>query len=280
MYNRSRIKERLGYKMYLADYHIHTRYSFDGNERIEDICNKAIELGMNEIALTDHMDIFSNKPYELILDCGQLYEEIDRMKDRYEGRLTIRKGVELGQPQANPLQANKFLMEHSLDFVIGSVHNIRDDVDVYEYDFKKLDCNKVYEDYVGALVELATNYDFDVLGHLTYPLRYMFQREGVRLDLAPFEDDFKKLFRLLIQRGKGIEVNTSGLLQPMNETMPPLSVIKLYKACGGEIITIGSDAHRLEHLSTTIRQGQNLITEAGFKYITTFENRNPIFKEM
>lgn len=266
--------------MYLADYHIHTRYSFDGVERIEDICNKAIELGMDEIALTDHMDIFSNKPYGDVLDCRQLYNEIDQMKEKFEGRLTIRKGIELGQPHANPVEAKQFLQDYTLDFVIGSIHNIRDDVDVYEYDFKKLDCNKVYEDYIEALIELAMNYDFDVVGHLTYPLRYMFQREGVRLNLDPYEDRFRKLFKIVIQRGKGIEVNTSGLLQSMNETMPSLSVIKLYKECGGEVITIGSDAHRIEHLSTTIRQGQDLIREAGFEYITTFEERKPIFKKI
>lgn len=266
--------------MYLADYHIHTKYSFDGFEQIEDICNRAIELGMNEIALTDHMDIFSNKPYEFILNCKELYAEIDRVKEKYEGKLIIRKGAELGQPQANPQEASKFLKNNSLDFVIGSIHNIKDDIDVYEYDFKKLDCDEVYREYVMSLIELATNYDFDVLGHLTYPLRYMYQREGIRLNLTPYEDEFRKLFQVVIERGKGIEVNTSGLLHEMNECMPPFSIIKLYKECNGEIITVGSDAHKLEHLSVTIKQGQDLLREAGFQYITTFENRKPIFNKI
>lgn len=266
--------------MYLADYHVHTKYSFDGYEQIEDICKKAIELGLHEIALTDHMDIFSDKPYEHILDCKNLYQEIERMKEKFDGRLVIRKGAELGQPQANPLEGKKFLRENELDFVIGSIHNIKDDIDVYEYDFKQVDCNQVYEEYLGCLLELASNYDFDVLGHLTYPLRYMHQREGIRLDLTPFEDGFRKLFQILIQRGKGIEVNTSGLLQSMNETMPPASIVKLYKECGGEIITVGSDAHRLEHLGITIKRGQDLLNDLGFRYITTFENRKPIWKEI
>lgn len=266
--------------MYLADYHIHTNYSFDGCEQIEDICNRAIELGMNEIALTDHMDIFSNKPYGFILDCNHLYQEIDKAKEKFEGKLIIRKGAELGQPQANPNEGDKFLTEHPLDFVIGSVHNIKDDIDVYEYDFKQLDCTEVYKEYLASLLELASNYDYDVLGHLTYPLRYMFQREGIRLDLAPYEEEFRKLFKIVTERGKGIEVNTSGLLQPMNETMPPVSIIKLYKECGGEIITVGSDAHKLEHLSTTIIQGQDILKASGFEYITTFDNRKPIFKRI
>lgn len=266
--------------MYLADYHIHTKYSFDGNEAIDDICEKAIERGMNEIALTDHMDIYSNKPYENILDCNKLYQDIDRAKNKFEGRLIIRKGAELGQPQVNPKEGRKFLEEHPLDFVIGSIHNMKNDIDVYYYDFKKLDCNEVYFEYLDWLIELAANYDFDVLGHLTYPMRYMFLKENKRIDLKPFEDQYRILFKTIVERGKGIEVNTSGLLQPMNETMPPISVIKLYKECKGEIITIGSDAHKLEHVSLTIKQGQEMIKSVGFDYITTFENRKPIFKKI
>ncbi|PXV96026.1 histidinol-phosphatase (PHP family) [Lachnotalea glycerini] len=266
--------------MYLADYHIHTKYSFDGYEQIEDICNMAMKRGINEIALTDHMDIFSDKPYESILDCDSLYQDIERAKIEFDGKLIIRKGVELGQPQANPAESRKFMEKYSLDFIIGSIHNIKDDIDVYEYDFKQLDCNEVYREYLMCLSELTVNYNFDVLGHLTYPLRYIYQKEHKRVDLKLFEAQFRELFKKVIERGKGIEVNTSGLLQPMNETMPPLSIIKLYKECGGEIITVGSDAHKIGQIGTTIKQGQELLKEAGFQYITIFENRKPSFKKI
>lgn len=266
--------------MYLADYHMHTKYSFDGFEQIDDICNKAIERGMKEIALTDHMDIYMNKPYSHILDCDNLYKDIDRAKEKFEGRLIIRKGAELGQPQVNSSEGKKFLEEHKLDFVIGSIHNMKDDIDVGDYDFSKVDCNEVYNEYLKWLMQLAIDYDFDVLGHLTYPLRYMYQKEKKKVDLRQFEERFRILFMTIIERGKGIEVNTSGLFQAINETMPPLSLIKLYKECGGEIITVGSDAHKLEHVSLTIRQGQDVLKEAGFKYITTFENRKPIFQSI
>jgi histidinol-phosphatase (PHP family) len=259
---------------------MHTKYSFDGYEQIDDICNKAIERGMQEIALTDHMDIFSNKPYGHILDCNHLYQDIDRAKEKFRGKLKICKGVELGQPQANKKESRKFLEEHSLDFVIGSIHNMKNDIDVCEYDFNLVDCSKVYDEYFQWLQELAMDYDFDVLGHLTYPSRYMYLKEKKRVDLKPFEEQFRKLFQILIERGKGIEVNTSGLIQPMNETMPPVSIVKLYKECGGEIITVGSDAHRLEHIALTIRQGQEILKEAGFSYIATFENRQPLFKKI
>ncbi len=265
--------------MHLLDYHIHTKYSFDGQEEIDDICEKAIERGMKEIALTDHMDIFSDKEYGHILDCDSLYKDIKRAKDKYEGRLKVKLGVELGQPQANPGENTKFLKEYGkeLDYVIGSIHNMKDDIDVYYYDFSKLDCNEVYSEYLDWLIELATGYDFDVMGHLTYPMRYMFEREQKRIDLSPFEERFRKLFKILIEKGKGIEINTSGLVQPINETMPPVELVKLYKKCGGEIITVGSDAHKIEYVSSTISKGYEILEAAGFKYITSFTKRNPEF---
>jgi histidinol-phosphatase (PHP family) len=180
----------------------------------------------------------------------------------------------------NPSEAKKFLEDNNLDFVIGSIHNMEGDIDVGDYDFSQLDCQMVYEEYLSWLMKLATDYDFDVLGHLTYPMRYMYQKEKKKVDLKPFEEQFRVLFQTIIERGKGIEVNTSGLFQAINETMPPLSIIKLYKKCGGEIITVGSDAHKLEHVSLTIRQGQDILREAGFKYITTFEKRKPIYHKI
>lgn len=266
--------------MYLADYHIHSKYSFDGFEEIDDICNMAVERGMNEIAITDHMDIYTDKPYGHILNCADLYKDIERAKEKFTGRLVIRSGAELGQPQVNKTEAERFIAENKVDFIIGSIHNMEGDVDVGDYDFKKLDCNKVYDEYLDWLIELAKGYDFDVMGHLTYPLRYMYLKEHMRIDLKPFEERFRVLFKELVSRGKGIEVNTSGFFQAINETMPPIYVIKLYKECGGEVITVGSDAHKREHISLTINQGQELLREAGFEYFTVFNERKPEFKKL
>lgn len=262
--------------MFLADYHLHSKYSFDGHESLEAICERAIEQGMNEIAVTDHCDIYSNKPYTYILDCRALYSELREVAERYSPRLKVRIGAELGQPQANPVQARQFLSDYDLDFVIGSVHNMENDTDIYYYDFAALDCVEVYDHYVDWLMELAINYDYDVIGHITYPLRYMTQR-GFGIDIKPFEEKIRALYKIIIGRGKGIELNVSGLYRENGDTMPSFEMLKWYRECGGEIITAGSDAHYLEHVGLPIRQGMELIRRAGFGYITTFEKRKPNF---
>lgn len=262
--------------MFLADYHMHSKYSFDGHEEIKDICEMAISRGMQEIAITDHCDIYTDKPYTYILDCPQLYKELRETAKRYEGKLCVRIGVELGQPQVNPEAARQFLKDYPLDFVIGSVHNMENDIDVADYDFDKVDCVEVYSRYLDWLKRLAAEYDYDILGHVTYPLRYM-AKAGYRIDIRPFEERIREIYKIVIQRNKGIELNTSGLYQSIQETMPSPEMVKWYRECGGEIITVGSDAHYLKHVGLPIMQGIEIVKQAGFSYITTFEDRKPKF---
>ena len=147
--------------MYLADYHMHSKYSFDGSEELDTICQTAIRRGLSEIAITDHMDIYTGLPYDEQMnfdvsggeqhhmDAVGLYKELCNMKEKYAGQLKVRIGAELGQPQVNPEAAELFMKDYGdvLDFVIGSIHNMEKDLDVYYYDFEKIDVSKMYDHY-------------------------------------------------------------------------------------------------------------------------------------
>lgn len=262
--------------MFLTDYHMHSKYSFDGHEELKAICEQAIQQGMQEIAITDHCDLYTGRSYTYVLDCPTLYKELIEISEAYQDRIKVRIGVELGQPQVNPQEAEKFLREYDLDFVIGSIHNMENDIDVGDYHFEELDCYEVYDRYLDWLIELAANYDYDILGHITYPLRYM-AKSGYHVDVRRYEEKVRQLYRIVIQRNKGIELNTSGLYQDIQETMPSPEMLKWYKECGGEVITIGSDAHFLKYVGLPIQKGMEIIKAAGFRYITTFEKRIPKF---
>lgn len=264
--------------MYLVDYHMHSKYSFDGECELRDICEVAIERGLSEIAITDHMDIYSNKPYEHILDCKSLYKELREVKEEYRGRLKVLVGVEYGQPQANPKEALKFIKDYPLDFIIGSIHNLWDDVDAYDYDYKVVDYHKVYDGYVDWLLTLAKDYEYDVLGHVSYPSRYIYMQTGVRVDLSQYREQYVDIFKKVIEDGRGIELNMSGVARGLKDTMPDMYLLKLYRELGGEIITVGSDAHALEHVGSVTKQGYEMLKEAGFKYFTVYEERKPEFR--
>lgn len=263
--------------MYQTDYHLHTDYSFDGHQSMDELCKKAIALGLNEIAITDHMDIYSDKPYEYILDCPAVMHSLERCREKYGNKIIIRKGIELGQPMINESQYRRFLLDYpDLDFIIGSVHNMEGDIDVSEYDFKKRNPYQVFDQYLDWLINLAGHYDCDVIGHITYPLRY-FSDAGVDFELNDFYEKLEFLFQTIIENGKGIELNVSGFRQKIMDSMPPKQILTLYKECKGEILTFGSDAHYANHVGLGLEKGRFLAKEIGFKYATTFEHRKPKF---
>ena len=93
-------------------------------------------------------------------------------------------------------------------------------------------------------------------------------------------DIFEEIFKQIISKGKGIEINTGGLYKNLNQTHPCYEYLKLYKALGGEIITVGSDAHTPDKVGYGFNIVQNLLLECNFKYYCTFKNRKVDFKKI
>lgn len=263
--------------MYLADYHTHTKYSVDSEADIDKMCRQAIIRGLDELAVTDHMDIFSTHPYDYFLNCRELYPCLLEAREKYAGKLRIVIGSELGEPMNNPAAGKAFIRDYpELDFIIGSVHQMENDLDVYYYNWKKHDPASTYEHYLDWLIDYAANYDYDVIGHITYPLRYM-AAAGITLNLFEkrFIDKIEYLFRIIISRDRGIELNVSGFRQEIQTTMPSPALLKFYRECGGRILTIGSDAHRPEDIGAFIRAGQEIAVECGFSELASYRLRKP-----
>lgn len=264
--------------MFLTDDHIHTRFSFDSNADPEAVCARAMSRGLSEISITDHMDIYSQKSYKEIIDCESWYDCMEKLKDKYKGKLRVHTGIELGQPQINDAESRAFLARYSLDFIIGSIHNIENDLDIYYCDYASMDCSKFYAHYIQWLLELAVNYDFDVCGHITYPSRYIYEQTKKEPDMMEFYDLYRQLFKILVENGKGIELNLSGIARGSGSPMPQADLLSLYRDCGGEIITIGSDSHVESQVGSISKTGQEMLKNLGFKYITWFEERKPHFE--
>ena len=54
-----------------------------------------------------------------------------------------------------------------------------------------------------------------------------------------------------------------------------LPVLNIYKEVGGELITVGSDAHRTENVGRGVPEAYALLAQAGFRYVTLYEKRQP-----
>ena len=117
---------------------------------------------------------------------------------------------------------------------------------------------------------------FDTYAHLTYPLRYIVGEHHIDIDMARYQKDIDEIFSLLIEKDKPLEINTSGLRQPIGRTLPDESYVRRFKELGGKHVTVGSDSHFVEHMGAGIEQGMQLAKNCGFDSVLIFRQRQPV----
>ena len=266
-----------------ADFHVHSNCSLDSSEPMANSIEAAIRLGLSAICFTDHLDLIrADTPgkrfgAESLANWERSYAEIAKNRARFGNQIEILHGMELGEGVQDPTFAKTATSLPGLDFVLGSIHALTGVQDFYLLDYPDYDtCFSLAESYVDETIRLASYGFFDVLAHIGIVNRYMV-RAGQRIDFLLFEEKLRHLFKLLIESGRGIELNTSGLRQGTGVTFPDLPVLALYQDCGGEIVTIGSDAHRATDVGRNFDHACALLKSAGFAYQTIFRERKPVF---
>ena len=272
--------------MVLIDSHSHSKNSPDAVHSVEKMCEKAISLGVSHYTITDHVECNAlqwdpdhpdgKAPFFKDIFEGSM-KDIYSAKEKYADSLHLFAGVELGEPCHCPEITKQYANDKRLDFIIGSIHQIREHRDFYFLDYNEYSIPKLLDTYFKEIYETCLWNGADVIGHLTYTLRYMQGEQGHIVDLKPFEEIIRESFKILVQNGKGIEVNTSGIRQKYGEFFPSEYFVKMFKECGGEIITVGSDSHCTDDLAKGIPQAIEMIKHCGFKYISYFKNRKPNF---
>lgn len=267
--------------MYLADYHTHTLCSEDSQAPLEEMARAAADAGLAQLCTTDHCDLvgFHGEPVPP-WDWTPVLEQYDRVRRACPAGLELRLGLELGSAQFFPHLARDILAGAPVDFVIGSAHNLHPDkggVDFYFLPFQtEQECRDAMDDYFDSLTAIAALDTYDVIGHIIYPLRYINGRAGHHLTLDPWRDRLEALLKTAIHAGKGIEVNTH-CGRELDDWLP---ILKLYRALGGEIVTLGSDAHHPENVGKGLVRAAGLLEHTGFDYITVYRGRRPEFKKI
>ncbi|MGI6269101.1 MAG: histidinol-phosphatase HisJ family protein [Candidatus Howiella sp.] len=258
----------------ILDLHTHSDNSPDADHSVSLMCEYAVKNGVRGLAVTDHCECNAYIRDGYNITSAQSLFESGKARAVFSGQLVVLIGVELGQATQDLEAANKVLSRPSLDFVLASMHNLQDRKDFYylDYSLPENDPKILLEEYFNSLLDLVAWGGFDSLAHLTYPLRYL---PGKGYALSDYTDIIDAIFRALIETGKALEINTSGLRQGLGTTLPDLALVRRYRELGGELITIGSDAHRAPDVGDGIPDGMALAQEAGFRYITLFQGRIP-----
>ncbi len=262
----------------LYDMHIHTHFSGDSQADPYSIAQKAYDIGLKGICFTDHLDIdYKEEPGLFDLDIPAYQKEIILVKEKYKNQLDINWGIELGlQPYLEEENQN-IITNHDFDFVIGSTHVVKQ-VDIYYPAYyegrNEEDCYREY--FEETLKNTLSSVDFDVYGHLDYIVRYG-PNKNKFYSYEKYADVIDEILRVLIAKGKGIELNTAGFKYGLGHAHPVLPILKRYKELSGEIITLGSDGHAPEQIAWNFVKVPDILKSAGFDYFTIYKKRIPQF---
>ena len=253
------------------DAHLHTDQSPDATTPIDTYAAAAIERGIAEIAITDHVDFERGAPAYAYATFAERERVVRSAAERWAGRgVLIRFGVELTYDRSWEPELRDHLGRHAYDFTIGSVHDKigspynREHVAAFVASNPLPD---VLAPYYEEVVAAARSGLFDALGHIDGVKRYLYPHlKPAQLAAAP--ELIEPSLRALVESGTALEVNTSGLRYAIAEAFPHPATVARFRELGGRAVTIGSDAHRPEHFAWGLDDGYAIAADAGFRELT------------
>lgn len=263
----------------MFDLHIHSKNSPDSTQTIEEICESAIARGLTGFALCDHVDTWFFEKDHMYEGLQGSIQDVKKAKVLYGDRLDILQGVEMAEYLSFPEKAESILSLTDFDMILGSVHSLyyEDIDDAYSrVDFSVMPEEKIkgfLKEYFFRMKEMIDKTDFDVLSHLTCPLRYINGKYHRNIDAMAFISDIREILDLIIGKDIAMEINTSGVGGFYNEYMPDRRIWKLYAEMGGKKITVGSDAHTPQSVGNAFPQTMALLQDMGFSHYCVFRGR-------
>lgn len=259
----------------MIDYHIHTSLSADCQVPMLKMAQAAQNAGLKQICFTEHIDLNMAEGPDFTVDFGAYAAAIRDVRAQCAG-LEIRMGIEAGLDIKSAPQMRSLLEKQPLDYVIGSQHVVYGLDPYYENVWRQHSRTDIFREYLRVSAESAGELDdYDVMGHIGYISKFC-PHDDKLLRYTDYADEIDMLLKTLIEKGKGIEVNTNGLYMTPS-TMPETAIVARYFELGGEIVTVGSDAHCERVVGHAVPETLETLKAIGFKYVCAFERRTPRF---
>ena len=264
----------------LWDCHMHSSFSSDSPTSMEDMILEGIAKGLHGICFTEHLDPdYPQTPegLDFSLDIPAYLAEFSRLKEKYTEKIELRFGIELGLQIHLSEMFCKLLEEFPFDFVIGSSHLVHGADVYYPRFFQGRKETLCYMEYFESVLENLSFFDrMDVYGHLDYVVRYG-PNQNRFYSYGRYKDVIDEILKKLIEKNIGLELNTGGYHYGLGAPNPCPGIIRRYRQLGGEIITIGADAHTPDKIAFSFGKSSEVLRECGFRYYTVFKDRKPEF---
>lgn len=261
----------------LIDFHIHSNTSIDSDMTVKEIYERAAELGIKNICITNH-----HEPYEI--KEGDFRQSLTKEKlDRYKKdvkevqkdvKVNVSLGIEFGYAEGADDEIRQFLKKNRFDFVLGSLHHINGwhiGNPKTREKLKDKDPQELYAEYFRCLKKAIKTRLFDVMSHID-----LYKRVVPEPDFETVRKEWEKVAELLVQNNVGFEINTSYAKIVPDGTYPSVQIIKLMLEKGVKLITIGSDAHKAEYIGSGIEKVEAMLKSIGVEKIYRFEKRKAI----
>lgn len=258
----------------MFDFHMHSKVSFDGHSTGREMAEAALAAGLKEICFTDHIDLDPLAEKQIMI--FDTAEYLAAYQDLEIPGLVIRRGMEYGLLSDNQQMFREDLQRYPFDFVIGSVHFVEDVDPYFPTYWEGKDQVQAERRYFEEILTCVQNHDdFDVLGHLTYLGKTMSNPNKRPIPYSDYREMVDEILRTLARKGKGMEVNTSGM-DSCGAFLPTAEYLRRFKELGGQIVTVGSDAHNTQRVGQYCREAIEMVSDI-FGYVCTFAGRQPVF---
>lgn len=264
--------------MIRADYHLHSSFSGDSTAPMEEMILKGIQLGLTHMCFTEHMDMdfpcsdpSEEGMFELNTD-SYLYE-LAGLKEKYASQIQLLFGVELGVQPHLRRELSLYAKSYDFDFIIASSHLCNGKDPYYPSFYEGRSDEEAYREYFLSILDNLRGFtNFDVYGHLDYVVRYG-KHKDADYCYDKYQDIFDRILETILEKEKGLEINTGAIGYGLKELNPCTELLRRYRKLGGEIITIGSDAHDPLAVARGFDRAAQILTDCGFRYYATFEKR-------
>lgn len=263
----------------LFDNHLHTEHSHDSTAPMEEMIRAAIAQGLGGIAITEHCDMEYYHTIPVFEPTRASVRQARELQEKYRDKLKILAGVEICETIWEPEASDAFLRELAFDVVIGSVHAVlfEDATEPYSHiNFAKWSHERIgayLHQYFADMIKMIHTTSFDILAHLTCPLKYILRQTSFRFELDEYRDEIGEILSLLIGRGIALELNASGYRCEMGVPMPDEEILRMYRLMGGNRVSLASDAHVPGDVGVPFDTAVALLRRCGFTQTVYFEDR-------
>jgi len=263
----------------LYNCHTHTFRSHDSDAKPEDIISCAINAGLDGIIFTDHCDCEYSDSIDYFRQFELCESDYLEVKNKYGDKIELMLGIELGDPVYAPEFAKKITNAYSFDAVLLSIHAVR--VKGFDMPFSTIDFSKQSDDFIEMylskyfedMLESVKSFDFDILSHLTVPLRYIRLVYGRKTDIKRYYPVITEILKELINKDKALEINTASTEKDRPVFFPDSDIVDMYLLMGGRFFTLGSDSHTPQGVSKGLISASELLKNKGVNELCFYKNR-------